>query len=78
MVAQYLGKRRFDFRSVRAYLKPCLCGNTKINVNNNKGWSDKSLYCPNCGRYIEAKTVEETIAIWNKEYNEKFPEIIDD
>lgn len=54
--------------------KPCICGSRKVNVNNNTGWSEKSIKCQRCDREVFADTIERAISKWNKEYDNKFPD----
>jgi len=66
--------KRVNSAYIILQLRPCICGSRNVNVNNNKGWSRKSITCQKCRRTLVAPTIEEVMKAWNTEYLQKFPD----
>ena len=65
---------KVNWRYAASWCKPCICGSKYINLDNTNGWSEKGITCKKCRRNVKATSIKEAVAIWNKEYNEKYPD----
>ena len=37
--------KRRNTTYMHSWCRPCICGSSKVNINNNSGWSEKSITC---------------------------------